>query len=309
MLKSKGLWGPPRSLREKDEDLPFPIDNVYFAKDYAYKRYTINEAVESLKCLCHPSMMNEPDALIYVKIEFDMRGNKRDRFIDAFTKTAPIVRPYDRNVPDRQVACFVPNEEMRLQALQDGAIMAGGADLVMDISRGRVDVAEIDHFLCHSDLFDNMKLLKAVIRDKTPHLGNGTIGTDMTRMIQTFGQGIQLNVVKAKAQPGYMDEPDYGSCVGTIGRLNMSIEDLTANLDVVLEVLRENKPKRKDGSGFITRVMLYCLPNQVTTMPKYYHFSIIHPSIDDTRVEEQIKVQQEGKELILKNVEKLRSEW
>ena len=38
MLKSKGLWGPPKPLRELDADLPFPKDDVYFAQDYAYKR-------------------------------------------------------------------------------------------------------------------------------------------------------------------------------------------------------------------------------------------------------------------------------
>ena len=38
MLKSKGLWGPPKPLREPDKDLPFPKDDVYFSKDYAYKR-------------------------------------------------------------------------------------------------------------------------------------------------------------------------------------------------------------------------------------------------------------------------------
>ena len=38
MLKSKGLWGPPKPLREPDTDLPFPQDDVYFADDYAYKR-------------------------------------------------------------------------------------------------------------------------------------------------------------------------------------------------------------------------------------------------------------------------------
>ena len=38
MLKSKGLWGPPKPLRTPDKDLPFPKDDVYFAQNYAYKR-------------------------------------------------------------------------------------------------------------------------------------------------------------------------------------------------------------------------------------------------------------------------------
>ena len=52
----------------------------------------------------------------------------------------PIVKAYDRNVPDRQVMCFVPNEEMRLEVLQAGAVMAGGADLIMEVAKGRIDI-------------------------------------------------------------------------------------------------------------------------------------------------------------------------
>ena len=41
-------------------------------------------------------MMDEPDALINIKIEFDMRANKKDRYLEAFSKTAPIIKDYDR---------------------------------------------------------------------------------------------------------------------------------------------------------------------------------------------------------------------
>ena len=47
------------------------------------------------------------------------------------------MKPYDRGVPDRNVVCFVPNEDLRLQALQAGAIMAGGHELIMEISKGK----------------------------------------------------------------------------------------------------------------------------------------------------------------------------
>ena len=94
----------------------------------------------NLKQICHPSMKNDPDAMVHVKIELDMRSTKKDRYLDAFTKTIPIVKAYDRNVPDRQVMCFVPNEEMRLEVLQAGAVMAGGADLIMEVAKGRIDI-------------------------------------------------------------------------------------------------------------------------------------------------------------------------
>ena len=159
MLKSKGLWGDPKPLREKDAEKTFPKDNVYFNEDYgkfssteldfhinifgdvlAYKRYTLKEAIENWRYLCSPSMHNDPNTLVHVKIEFDMRANKKDRYIDGFTKMIPIVKYYDRQVPDRVVMCFVPNETMKIEALQNGAKLAGGTDLIMDVQKGRVDV-------------------------------------------------------------------------------------------------------------------------------------------------------------------------
>ena len=106
-------------------------------------------------------------------------------------KTVAIVKPYERGVPDRNVVCFVPNEDLRLQALQAGATMAGGHDLVMEISKGQVDIAEVDFFLCHEDLVKQIGPLRQVIRDKTPNTQNGTIGKDIVRMIQTFAKGIR----------------------------------------------------------------------------------------------------------------------
>jgi len=307
MLKSKGLWGPPKPLRTPDKDLPFPKDDVYFAQNYAYKRYAMEEAINNLKQLCHPSMMDEPDALVNIKVEFDMRANKKDRYIDGFTKTVAIVKPYDRGVPDRNVVCFVPNEDLRLQALQAGAVMAGGHELIMEISKGQVDIAEVDFFLCHEELIKQLGPLRSVVRDKTPNAQNGTIGIDIVRMIQTFAKGMALNVEKVKPAVGVADEPDYGHCVATIGRLGMEVDDMKANLTAVLDVLDEMKPKRKDGTGFITRVMLYCLPNQVASISKHYYFSIMHPLIYDPRVDEQVKVLAEGREQIAENVRKLKA--
>ena len=96
-------------------------------------------SIVNLKQICHPSMNNDPDALVHVKIEFDLRLNKKDRFMEGFTKMIPIVRAYDRNVPDRQVLCFVPTEEMKLEALQAGAVKAGGPELIMEVAKGRID--------------------------------------------------------------------------------------------------------------------------------------------------------------------------
>ena len=118
---------------------------------------------------------------------------------------------------------------------------------------------------------------------------------------------MHLQVEKVKPSLGVADEPDYAFCKATIGRLDMEVEDLNENLTVMLENLNQNKPKRKDGSGFITRVQLYCLPNQVASVSKYYHFSITHPLIYDPRAAEQDKVLAEARKQIAQNVKDLRN--
>ena len=47
MLKSKGLWGPPKPIRERDDHLPIAVDNVYFLKDFAY-RFNLNLSSKDL---------------------------------------------------------------------------------------------------------------------------------------------------------------------------------------------------------------------------------------------------------------------
>ena len=86
----------------------------------------------------------------------------------------------------------------------------------------------------------------------------------------------------------------------------MDVKDLNTNLSVILEGFNEEAPKRKDKSGFITRVEVYCKPNDRNNLSKNYNFSLIHPEIYDLRVEEQEKVVQEGRAEIAKNVANLK---
>ncbi len=79
------------------------------------------------------------------------------------------------------------------------------------------------------------------------------------------------------------------------------------NLTALLETINEHKPKRKekDGTEFITRVMLFLDPPDFPEIPNS-KFSIIHDIIDDNRVEEQEKTLREGREQIAKTVAELK---
>ena len=168
MLKAKGFGGEPKPVREKD-DLPFAADNVYFMEDYAWKRWKLEDAFNELRLSNHPSLGNsKPDGLVVAKVEFDLRMKKQDQYLDPFSKMVPIVHPYDRGVADRTVMAFVPNSEIEEIAKEAGAIRSGGEELISEVAKGRIDIADVDHFVAHEDLLGAVNILAGVLRDKLP---------------------------------------------------------------------------------------------------------------------------------------------
>lgn len=100
-----------------------------------------------------------------------------------------------------------------------------------------------------------MKQLVGQLRDKVPKLTDGTIGTDVPRLVKTFGKGMYVDVLKMKPTLGkkralgffthlshlfnskilgIADEPDFGYCEATIGTLEMEEHQLNDNLTALL---------------------------------------------------------------------------
>ena len=170
MLKAKGLGGPPKPIREKD-DKSFVADDLYFMKDCAWKRWTIEEAIKELRLNNHPSLgYSQPEGIVIAKIEFNLQAKKVGSYIDGYSKTVPILYPYDRGVPDRSVCAFVPTPEMEKIAIEAGAVQTGGEEFIRDISKGRVDLSDIDNFVAHEDLMGSVSVLVGILRDKLPRM-------------------------------------------------------------------------------------------------------------------------------------------
>ena len=51
-----------------------------------------------------------------------------------------------------------------------------------------------------------MKPLVGLLRDKTPKFADGTIGSDIPRMVKTFGRGMFVDVTKPKPQLGESEQ-------------------------------------------------------------------------------------------------------
>lgn len=305
MLASKGLGGPPKHVREKD-DKEFIADDVYFIEDAAWKRWKFEEAIEELRLCNHPSMgYSKPGGLVIAKIEFNLKSKKRDQYMDGFTKMVPITHAYDRGVPDRSVCAFVTDDEMANAAIEAGAIKTGGEEFIKELAKGRIDVSDIDYFVAHEDILGSVNTLVGVLRDKAPKLKEGTVGPDVPSMVSTWCRGMDVTVKKVKPALGYVHEPDYGFCEASIGKLDMDLDKLEANLTALLQALHEQRPlKRNDkDETFITRCVLKVEGKNFTGQ----EFSIIHPVVSDKRVDEQNKVITEGRKIISERVSMLKA--
>ncbi|CAB4059860.1 RP-L1 [Lepeophtheirus salmonis] len=219
MLKSKGLWDN-RHLRDKDEN-PVPVDDVFSLQIFTWPRYSIKEAIEKLRDFYDPTMFDNPNALVKAKIEFRMIGSKE--------------------IPSKTVCIFVPDEESKKIAVDAGASLAGGEDLIMDISKGRVDVSDIEYFLAHEDMVLSLKPLTGQLRDKVPRKQEGTLGNNIEYMVKTFTNGQKISIKKVPPSLLVEDEPDYGYCIVEFGRLQMDIEKLEDNINGILLALSEKK--------------------------------------------------------------------
>jgi len=304
MLAAKGLGGPPRPIREKD-DKKFVADNVYFMEDCAWKRWKFEEAIKELRLCNHPSLgYSNPEGLVIAKIELNLKANKRDQYMDGFTTMTPITHAYDRGIPDKSICAFVTSEAMGDEAVEAGAIKTGGEELIKEVAKGRVDISDIDRFVAHEDILASVNTLAGVLRDKQPNRKDGTVGTDIPLLVSTFSRGMDITVKKVKPTLGYADEPDYGFCEATIGRLDMDADKLEDNLTVVINSLNEKRPlQRKDkDETFITR----CILKVEGKTSKGEEFTIIHPGVTDERVSEQDKVITEGRKIISERVSMLK---
>jgi len=280
MLKSKGLSGKPIPWRKVDEK-PFPVDQVWSELQFTWNRLEVEDALEALREHYDPTMLNQPDAIVWAKVEFNMAAAKQDKFIDEFSKMVPIYHPFESGLAAKQILVFVEDPEVQKAALDAGASKAGGMDMIEEIAKGRLDVAEFDYFLAHDDLVKSLKPLVGVLREKFPKKMDGTVGTNLEKMVKTFSHGILTTVKKPKKTLGYEDDASYGYCEMAVGRLSMESRLVSENLTTLLETVAEKRPTSK--KEFITKCQLY------VDGPFNNKYAVIHDLVEDVKYRKHIR--------------------
>ena len=123
-----------------------------------------------------------------------------------------------------RILCFCKSADEATEALERGANLAGGEQLVKKIEQGEIDATSFDTVLCHVNMFDAIMPLKNILKKQMPKLGQTEyISDDVLSLIERHRKAI---VHTAKGDPY---EPDYASFSIPIAT-QMPIEQIQDNV-------------------------------------------------------------------------------
>jgi len=131
-IKLAKMKAPDGPAREVEKGKPEAVDDVYVTRHFMTKSVSLSDAVQFHRETNHVSVYNKPNALINVKIELDMKLEKKNRYLDNFSRILLLPHQFELN-PPRKVLAFCKTAETQEEALAGGAEGYGGVDLIKRI--------------------------------------------------------------------------------------------------------------------------------------------------------------------------------
>ncbi|XP_051974658.1 39S ribosomal protein L1, mitochondrial [Xyrauchen texanus] len=229
-----------RKIDDKDRHKPFgltawaPVDDVYMVRYYPKPVYETAVAIEMLKNFqkLDFSPENQP---VYINLRLDMKLEKKKK-VDPFVSTIHIPHPFKTDI--NKIVVFTENPDKARLAIENGATVAGGAELVEKIL---ADEITADFYLAEPDIVQKLLPLKNKLRKKFPKSKRGSVGMNIPKMLALFKTGYE-----------YMVEDIY---VNTqVATLDMSKEYIVENIQAIVKDVASHKPT--EFGPFIERAVV-----------------------------------------------------
>lgn len=228
-----------------------PIDNVWNMKLYRGKPYPFSEALEILRGMHVPSLLNDPATLIYVTTELDLKMKKQNKFMDDFTGVITFPHEFETNKKNRIVAVCKESED-QIKATDAGAIYAGSTTLIKQILSGTLSSDDFDYVICHPDMYKELHSLRGILKRKYPNMHNGLLRIDVDRAVASFIKGVEYTLKRSAL------EPDFGWVDVCFARLDMPSDQIEKNLEHALNVIEKHKPTGTGHMLFNVRSLVWC---------------------------------------------------
>jgi large subunit ribosomal protein L1 len=200
-------------------------------------------------------MLNVPNAPVIAKIELNMQAEKITRFVDNFSRMVHIEHNFDfHQGEERTILVFAKGLELIEEANKAGATLAGEGGLIRSIQNGDLKLIDFQYIIAHNNILPELVQVRGLMKKKFPNPKMGTLGNNITEMVEKFLNGITYKVTKDENQK------DYACTEIQIGTLDMPTEHLESNLRNLLLDIDTMRPKR-DGK-FITVANIFCSPSK-----------------------------------------------
>ncbi|RWS28131.1 39S ribosomal protein L1-like protein [Leptotrombidium deliense] len=292
-------WVPPNLRIEKsnigvtsrryNEDLllDLPPDDVYHCEGFKQIAYSLAEAIKFHQETHHPTMYNEPNAVVDAFVELNLRTKKKTKFLSAFTGMLMMPHEFDFKQSRRLVViCKKPEDQEK--ALNLGASIVGSNDVIKQLKSKNLTSIDFDHILCHSDMLIELAEVRGILKEHFPNKLKGNYGTDIEALMKKFTNSIEYKCVRDDF------EPDFGTISVPFGRLNCKEEHLLENLVAVLQKIEGHQPKDAPGE-FITRVLIKSKPSSEEF--RIRHWDLLENYEDPYAVESENDSNEEMNEL------------
>ncbi|CAB1414161.1 unnamed protein product [Pleuronectes platessa] len=230
-----------RVIDDADRHKPYgrtawaPVDDVYVLRHYPRTTYNPAEAIELLKNfqVLDFTPLSQP---VYIDLKLDMKLEKKKK-VDSFVSTVHLPHPFKTEM--NKVLVFTEDPNQAKVAQENGAVAAGGAELIQQILDDEISA---DFYVAVPEILPKLLPLKNKLRKKFPKSKRGSVGVNIPKMLALFKMGHE-----------YMVESDR--FVRTqIATLDMTREQIFANLQSILIDVCSHRPANM--GPFIQRAII-----------------------------------------------------
>lgn len=246
---------------------PLPVDDVYFFDKFKKPRYNLDDIIDFHRQAAHPDFFNEPDALIVATVELNIKMKvKKKKYIERIDSTVCYPNIYEHYVRPRRIVALCKKEEDQDAARNEGAIVAGAADVANLIKTNQLTYRDFDHIVCHDDFLQEFAAVKGMKNQAFfPNIQRGNYGDNIVDLVRYFKNGVDYKLRKLD------DEPASGWIDCHFGRLNMTNEQLRQNLICLFNSINRFKPLNlADDKQFFERTLISTSASPETFLLKFW---------------------------------------
>lgn len=233
-----------------EDEKPVAEDNVYFSSVYKWPCFDVLSAINNFKEVHHPTMFDNPKAVVKAYFELDLTTKKKTQFLDNISGFVEVPHLFDTGKPIRSVCLFCKEKALNDTAMAAGAEVAVGLEGLKMFQEGALDFADYDIVLAHPDILPELAPIRGLIAKKFPNIKKGTVGFDVVSLVKKFKNGVEYTMTPNMANPrqGFVQIP-----IGTVDMPASEMErNFAAMVDVVMTHRLPNMPHTFITGGAIT---------------------------------------------------------